>query len=36
MNEDIVKTKMLITITDKDKYAKILKLYKRQKLHIHF
>ena len=32
MNEDIVKTKMLITITDKDKYAKILKLYKRHNI----
>ena len=32
MNEDVVKTKMLITITDKNKYSKILRLYKRHKI----
>lgn len=36
MNDDIVKTKVLVTITDKGKDEKILRLYKRHKIRYSF
>ncbi len=36
MNDDIVKTKVLVTITDKGKGEKILRLYKRHKIRYSF